>query len=155
MIGLALPELSLRYFAELADAVIREAEKKHLVVFIEQTGGDREKEIEALSSPRRQLTDGLIFSPLGMSSDDASLLNVSYPLVLLGERIFGGPVDHVTMRNVEAATAVRVLEERIAAARAAGRAGAAGTVPVEPREYLAEFSVLDRESTAVRERQGT
>ena len=40
-----------------------------------------------------------------MSNDDADALNVSYPLVLLGERIFGGPVDHVTMRNVEAARA--------------------------------------------------
>ncbi|MET0713964.1 MAG: LacI family DNA-binding transcriptional regulator [Mycetocola sp.] len=106
VIGLALPELSLSYFAELADAVIRAAERHKLVVLIEQTGGgDRDREIEMLSSPRLQLTDGLIFSPLGMSSDDASLLNVPYPLVLLGERIFGGPTDHVTMKNVEAAKA--------------------------------------------------
>ena len=106
LIGLALPELSLSYFAELADAVMKAAEKRHLVVLIEQTGGgDRDREIEVLSSPRLQLTDGLIFSPLGMSSEDVAMLNVSYPLVLLGERIFGGPVDHVTMRNVEAARA--------------------------------------------------
>jgi len=106
VIGLALPELSLSYFAELADAVMREAAKRDLVVLIEQTGGgDRDKEIEVLSSPRLQLTDGLIFSPLGMSTDDMELLNVSYPLVLLGERIFGGPVDHVTMKNVEASKA--------------------------------------------------
>ena len=106
VIGLALPELSLSYFAELADAVIRAAERHKLVVLIEQTGGgDRDREIAMLSSPRLQLTDGLIFSPLGMSSDDAGLLNVPYPLVLLGERIFGGPTDHVTMKNVEAAKA--------------------------------------------------
>ena len=106
VIGLALPELSLAYFGELADAVIRAAEKRKLVVLIEQTaGGDREREIEVLSSPRLQLTDGLIFSPLGMDEDDVEHLNVSYPLVLLGERIFNGPVDHVTMRNVEAARA--------------------------------------------------
>jgi DNA-binding LacI/PurR family transcriptional regulator len=106
VIGLALPELSLSYFAELADSVIKEAEKRNLVVLIEQTGGgDRDKEIKLLSSPRLQLTDGLIFSPLGMDSSDVAHLNVSYPLVLLGERIFGGPVDHVTMKNVEAAKA--------------------------------------------------
>jgi DNA-binding LacI/PurR family transcriptional regulator len=106
VIGLAVPELSLSYFAELADAVIRAAERRHLVVLVEQTGGgDRSREIEMLSSPRLQLTDGLLFSPLGMGQDDAALLNVPYPLVLLGERIFGGPTDHVTMRNTEAAKA--------------------------------------------------
>jgi DNA-binding LacI/PurR family transcriptional regulator len=104
VIGLALPELSLSYFAELADAIIQAAERRHLVVLLEQTGGgDRDREIAMLSSPRLQLTDGLIFSPLGMSTADAALLQVKYPLVLLGERVFGGPVDHVTMHNVEAA----------------------------------------------------
>ena len=106
VIGLALPELSLSYFAELADAIIQAAERRHLVVLIEQTaGGDRSREIEMLSSPRLQLTDGLIFSPLGMGAEDVALLDVPYPIVLLGERIFGGPTDHVTMRNVEAAKA--------------------------------------------------
>ena len=51
------------------------------------------------------MTDGLIFSPLGMGMDDVARLDVSYPLVLLGERIFEGPTDHVTMRNIEAARA--------------------------------------------------
>ncbi|TFC56875.1 LacI family transcriptional regulator [Cryobacterium sp. TMT2-15-1] len=105
VIGLAVPELSLSYFAELADAVIRSAERHHVTVLIEQTGGDRRREIELLSSPRRQMTDGLLFSALGMDSDDAEHLSVGYPLVLLGERIFGGPTDHVTMRNVDAARA--------------------------------------------------
>jgi DNA-binding LacI/PurR family transcriptional regulator len=105
VIALALPELGLSYFAELADAVIRAAEARGLTVTIEHTGGDRERELEVLRSPRRKLSDGLIFSPLGMSQDDVDLTDVSYPLVLLGERIFGGPADHVTMRNVEAARA--------------------------------------------------
>lgn len=105
VIGLAVPELSLSYFAELADAVIRSAERHHVTVLIEQTGGDRRREIELLSSPRRQMTDGLLFSALGMDSDDVEYLRVGYPLVLLGERIFSGPTDHVTMRNVDAARA--------------------------------------------------
>lgn len=109
VIGLVLPELSLSYFAELADAVIANAEKHNLVVLVEKTGGDRDRELAVLSSPRMRLTDGLIFSPLGMSQDDANLLSVDFPLVLLGERIFGGPVDHVTMRNVEAARAATDL----------------------------------------------
>ncbi|GAA1957551.1 LacI family DNA-binding transcriptional regulator [Microbacterium deminutum] len=104
-IALALPELSLSYFAELADSVIEAAERVGQFVIIEQTGGDRERELQLLSSWRRKMTDGLIFSPLGMGMDDAAHLDVAYPLVLLGERIFDGPTDHVTMRNVEAARA--------------------------------------------------
>jgi DNA-binding LacI/PurR family transcriptional regulator len=105
VIGLAVPELSLSYFAELADSIIKAAERRGLKVLIEQTGGDRAHELEILSSPRLQMTDGLLFSPLGMSNEDADHLNVSFPLVLLGERIFGGPTDHVTMSNVESAQA--------------------------------------------------
>ncbi|MET3805865.1 DNA-binding LacI/PurR family transcriptional regulator [Nakamurella sp. UYEF19] len=104
-IGLALPELSLPYFAELADAVIRAAERRGLVVLIEQTNGDRSRELAMLNSPRLKLTDGLLFSPLGMTDDDAATLNVTYPLVLLGERILTGPTDHVSMRNEQAAHA--------------------------------------------------
>lgn len=109
VIGLVLPELSLSYFGELADAVIAEAEKHGLVVLIEKTGADRDREIAVLTSPRMQLTDGLIFSPLGMGQQDAQHFEVDFPVVLLGERIFGGPVDHVTMRNVEAAKAATEL----------------------------------------------
>jgi DNA-binding LacI/PurR family transcriptional regulator len=105
VIGLAVPELSLAYFAQLADEVIRAAEARNLVVLIEQTGGDRARELEVLRSPRLQLTDGLLFSPLGLSYEDAQLVDIDAPLVLLGERIFDGPADHVTMQNVEAAKA--------------------------------------------------
>lgn len=104
-IGLAVPELSLAYFAELADEVITAAEQRDVVVVIEQTGGDRRRELDVLSGSRRQLTDGLLFSPLGLSNEDGGLLTVDFPLVLLGERIFDGPVDHVTMENVDAAHA--------------------------------------------------
>ena len=104
-IGLAVPELSLAYFAELADEVITAADERDVVVLIEQTGGDRRRELEVLTGSRRQLTDGLLFSPLALGTDDVGALDVGYPLVLLGERIFDGPVDHVTMENVAAARA--------------------------------------------------
>lgn len=101
MIGLALPELSLPYFAELADSVIRAADEVGLTVLIEQTGAVRERELEVLTGERRHLTDGLLFSPLALGPQDTAALSVDYPLVLLGERIFGGPADHVTMANVD------------------------------------------------------
>ncbi|WP_353809002.1 LacI family DNA-binding transcriptional regulator [Agromyces sp. SYSU T00194] len=104
-IALAVPDLRLAYFAELADSVITAAEQAGFVTLVEQTGGDRRRELDLLRSPRRGMTDGLIFSALGMGPADAAELAVPYPLVLLGERILDGPTDHVTMRNVEAARA--------------------------------------------------
>jgi len=105
VIGLAVPELRQNYFAELADAVIRAAERRRLGVVVEQTGGDRDREIEVLTGRRVRLTDGLLFSPLALGKDDQAMLNSGFPIVLLGERIFGGPTDHVTMHNSSAAQA--------------------------------------------------
>jgi DNA-binding LacI/PurR family transcriptional regulator len=105
MIALAVPELSLPYFAELADSVIEAADAQGLTVLIEQTGSRRERELEVLSGARRHLTDGLIFSPLALGPGDEHLLQVDFPVVILGERLFPDSVDHVTMQNVEAARA--------------------------------------------------
>lgn len=104
MIGLAVPELTLPYFGELADAVIRAADELGYTVLIEQTGADRQRETKVLSGDR-YLTDGLLFSPLALEQADVGLFDVDFPLVLLGERVFDAPADHVTMNNVEAAYA--------------------------------------------------
>jgi DNA-binding LacI/PurR family transcriptional regulator len=105
VIGLAIPELRQAYFAELADSIIRAAERQKVAVVVDQTGGTREGELEALSGRRLRLTDGLLFSPETLGQEDVGALEVSFPLVLLGERIFNGPTDHVTMHNVGAARA--------------------------------------------------
>ena len=49
--------------------------------------------------------DGLILTAVGLGASDADILRVDYPVVILGERIFDGPVDHVAMANVEGAKA--------------------------------------------------
>ena len=105
MIGLAIPELRVPYFAELADSCLRAAEERGLVLLIEQTGAGGEHELDVLSSLQRQQTDGLLFSAVGMDPDDKAVLAVDYPLVLLGERVFDAGVDHVTMANREASRA--------------------------------------------------
>jgi DNA-binding LacI/PurR family transcriptional regulator len=105
VIGLAVPELRQPYFAELADAVIAAAERRDLGVIVGQAGADRDHETAVLANGLRQ-TDGLLFSPERLGTEDRGLLDdVEYPLVMLGERIFGGPTDHVTMHNVEGARA--------------------------------------------------
>ncbi|GAB7192276.1 LacI family DNA-binding transcriptional regulator [Kineococcus sp. NUM-3379] len=104
-LALAVPELRLPYFAELADEVIRAAERRGMVVLIEQTNRDRQREVDLLGSARLRMVDGLLFSPLALGGEDADLVRIDTPLVLLGERIFAPGVDHVTMRNVDAARA--------------------------------------------------
>lgn len=105
MITLAVPELSLPYFAELADSVIRAAESHGYTVLIEQTNATREREAQVLSGRYQDMTDGVIFSPLALGPSDLPLFDVTFPLVVLGERVFGAPADHVTMNNVAAARA--------------------------------------------------
>ncbi|TDE94327.1 LacI family transcriptional regulator [Occultella glacieicola] len=106
LIALAVPELRLAYFAELADAVIAAADRIGLTVLIEQTGGTRAGELEVLSSPRRRMTDGLLYSPTALRSVDAGALDVDFPLVLLGERALRRGLDHVAMANEDGARAI-------------------------------------------------
>ncbi len=105
VIGLTVPALRENYFAELADSIIRAAERRGLGVMVEQTSGDRDAELLAVSGGRRRFMDGLLFSPISLGQSDAAILDVDFPLVLLGERIFGGPTDHVTMHNTSSARA--------------------------------------------------
>ena len=105
LISLVVPELKLHYFAELADSVIVEAERVGFRVLVEQTNADRGHETELLQGRPRHMVDGVLFSPLSLGQEDIRLFNVDFPMVLLGERVFGSPNDHVTMNNVEAAAA--------------------------------------------------
>lgn len=104
-ISLVIPDLRNVYFAELADAVMRAASKRDLVVMIQQSGGDRDRELQILRGPRMRMVDGILYSVLGLGQEDADLMDIPTPVVLLGERIFNGPTDHVTMANIEATRA--------------------------------------------------
>jgi DNA-binding LacI/PurR family transcriptional regulator len=106
VISLIIPDLRNAYFAELADEVMRAADANGLSVIIEQSNGDRERELGLLTGPRASMVDGILYSVLGLEEDDAYLLDkIETPMVLLGERIFHGPTDHVTMRNSESTKA--------------------------------------------------
>ncbi|MFF9815356.1 LacI family DNA-binding transcriptional regulator [Streptomyces sp. NPDC014006] len=104
-IGLAVPGINQPYYGILADALIGAAARYGLRVSIEQTGASREGELEALALSRNRLYDGLILATAGMGPADAERLRTDHPVVILGERIFGGPVDHVAMPNAAAARA--------------------------------------------------
>jgi len=104
-IGFAVPEVDRPYWGQLGAAIVAASERHGLRVVIEQTGRRRDEELNALSMSRNRLYDGLILSTVGLGPADGDLLKVDYPVVILGERIFGGPVDHVAMPNVAAARA--------------------------------------------------
>ena len=101
VISLIIPDLKNAYFAELADAVMTAASKRGQAVIIEQSGGERDRELEILHGPRMRMVDGILYSVLGLEQEDAGLIDIPTPIVLLGERIFNGPADHVTMQNIE------------------------------------------------------
>jgi DNA-binding LacI/PurR family transcriptional regulator len=112
-IGLAVPEVDRPYYGQLAARIIAQAGRHGLRVAVEQTGANREGELDALALSRNRLYDGLILAAVGLGPGDRDLLRVDYPVVVLGERIFDGPVDHIAMANVAGTrTATEHLVER-------------------------------------------
>lgn len=172
-IGLAVPEINRPYYGRLAASIIAAAAGHGLRVSIEQTGARRENELAALSLSRNRLYDGLILSTVGMGPADVEALDVDHPVVILGERIFGGPVDHVAMPNEAASeAATRHLVERgcrriaIVCGRLGGEAGvsslrhagylralAAAGLPADPELVVtAESLTMQDAARRVRER---
>jgi DNA-binding LacI/PurR family transcriptional regulator len=103
VIALAVPELDLPYFAELARSVVKCAEAKGWTVLMDQTDGLVDREQLVLDGFRGRLIDGLILSPIALGADDLERRRDTVPLVLLGERVYDGPADHVSIDNVAAA----------------------------------------------------
>lgn len=103
MITLAVPELDVAYFAELAKHVMAEADARGRTVLIHQTGAVRERELAALHGFDAQFSDGLILSPLALRPRDLATRDRRLPVVLLGERPAEGGTDHVGIDNVAAA----------------------------------------------------
>lgn len=103
VIALGVPRLDEVYFAEVAAHVIDAAGALGLTVLVEQTDGERERELEVLSGIRPGMVDGVILSPLGLSRTDVDETTRGVPVVLLGERVSGSAVDHLRIDNVEAA----------------------------------------------------
>ncbi|MFE2263064.1 LacI family DNA-binding transcriptional regulator [Streptomyces griseosporeus] len=103
MITLAVPELDVAYFSELAKHVMAAADGRGLTVLIHQTGGVRERELAALHGFDAQFTDGVILSPLALLPRDFATRDTRLPVVLLGESCPAGSADHVGIDNVAAA----------------------------------------------------
>jgi DNA-binding LacI/PurR family transcriptional regulator len=110
IIALAVPEFGNPYFAELAGAVVDAAARHDYTVLVDHTAGVREKELLVSQGFRAHVIDGLILSPIHLETEDLTARTDSAPLVLLGEREYEAPYDHIAIDNVAAAReAVRHL----------------------------------------------
>lgn len=105
LLSLSIPDLTQIYFAELAEEVITAARGQGYGVIVESTGYDKSREMASIASMSKGITDGLILSPVRMGDADIPAMSGNFPLVVLGERVFGVPGPHVLIRNVEAACA--------------------------------------------------
>jgi DNA-binding LacI/PurR family transcriptional regulator len=105
IIALAIPELTNPYFAELAEATIRQASTHGYTVLLDYTDGERDKELLVSQGFRAQVIDGLILSPVRLDRDDILSRTSTTPMVLVGERVFDVPYDHISIDNVVASRA--------------------------------------------------
>lgn len=105
IIALAVPELDFPYFAELSRLVVHAARRHGWTVLVDQTDGERGRERDAMEALGTEVIDGLIVSPLASGRADLAARRDTTPMVLLGERVYDGPQDHVAVDNVAAAHA--------------------------------------------------
>jgi DNA-binding LacI/PurR family transcriptional regulator len=107
VLALAIPDLANTYFSDIGNAIIAAAAAQECTILIDHTGGERANESLVARGLRPHLIDGVILSPLALEIED--LLphqEGDVPIVLLGERLFGAPRDHVVIDNVAAARLV-------------------------------------------------
>ncbi|MFE6965462.1 LacI family DNA-binding transcriptional regulator [Agromyces sp. NPDC057679] len=100
LLTFSVPFISHPYFAQLAHAVVTEAEKFEYDVVIDETRGLLERELRVAAGFRTILTDGILFSPLSMDLARFEAERGDTPLVLLGERFRSAEIDSVVVDNV-------------------------------------------------------
>ncbi len=103
VIALAIPDLANPYFAEIANVITAAAAEHSYTVLLDCTQGKRENELLLVKGLRPHLIDGLILDAQSMTTEDLQPEEIKKPIVLLGERFFGAPYDHVIIDNVAAA----------------------------------------------------
>ncbi|MEO8221921.1 MAG: LacI family DNA-binding transcriptional regulator [Specibacter sp.] len=85
VIGLALPDLSTPYSAEVAHHIVEAAHDQGWSVQIEETGFDHQREHDLLSRARTNLIDGLILNPVALDESAIRVGGTLPPVVLLGD----------------------------------------------------------------------
>lgn len=103
LIGLMLPSLDVPYFAEITRAIVEQGAQHGLTVVIDETTGDRARELAWIErASHRSLFDGLVLSPLALTSADLEAFPRDLPVIFLGEDRYPG-FDQVTVDGRAAA----------------------------------------------------
>jgi LacI family transcriptional regulator, repressor for deo operon, udp, cdd, tsx, nupC, and nupG len=105
VIAFALPDLSNPYFADIGNAITAAAAEHDYTVLLDYTSAARDKELLVVKGLRPHLVDGIILDSHALDVEDILPDEVRTPIVLLGERLFGAPFNHVLVDNVAAAHA--------------------------------------------------
>jgi DNA-binding LacI/PurR family transcriptional regulator len=112
LLGLALPEVDIPYYAELARHVVDAAGERGYTVLIEQTRGSLQAERELLDARESGLVDGLLLDPIAVSAEELDARRLDNPMVLLGEGPAPEGIDHV---GIDDRTAGREATEHLVA----------------------------------------
>ncbi|GCF11886.1 LacI family DNA-binding transcriptional regulator [Dictyobacter arantiisoli] len=130
ILAFANPDLSNAYFSEIGQVVIEAAKARSYTVLLDHTGGERSNEQDVVRGLSPHLIDGVILSPFALEPEDLQPRQESIPIVLLGDRIYDVPYDHVTYDNV--ATARLATQHLLSLGRR--RIAALGVQEAEARE---------------------
>ena len=103
IIAVALPDVSVAYFAQLAQLFITEADKHDYHVLFYETLQDPARERIAASGLDGDFADGVIISPVALDAVGVAQSGRSIPIVVLGESADGSRADHVAIDNHRAA----------------------------------------------------
>jgi DNA-binding LacI/PurR family transcriptional regulator len=109
VIALTVPEIGVGYFGELGTLIVEEAASRGLGTVVAQTRGVRDRELTELERILALQPDGVIMSPLGLTSDDLASISARAPVALIGEHFVGragGVVTPIAIDNVAAASEV-------------------------------------------------
>ncbi|MBP0460987.1 LacI family DNA-binding transcriptional regulator [Streptomyces montanisoli] len=106
VIGLALPSVTVPYFREFADSVLRVAREHGLSVLITQTHGDARRERAVCDDPYLRHVDGILLVPVALGQEEAKSLSATKPLVVATASYSAGHADSFDTDLFEAARAV-------------------------------------------------
>lgn len=117
IVGLAVPDLTSGYYAELADRLARRFPALGYRLVLERTGGDLDAELDALAASHLEMYDGFVLSVAAGDERDLDAVRPSKPVVLIGEQAVSQAFDHVLMDNVGGADQATALLLRAGARR--------------------------------------